>query len=292
MSILEERRIRCPSCGRMVPAMRYCIYCGAKLPKAPQQIGGLQPRPQQTAPIITKPMKRSFFPGAKDEIEQLMSRITVMHERKAALLDFFISGEVSEKVFIKLYKEYSGKLNDYLKVRMAKLEELKGSLQEKKNLLSDIAMKLEEIEIRTKVGEIDAATYNRKVEELRDEERRLSESINSLNADIRALENIFGDKRPSELRDLEIKLEKLKSSLEKMGEEGKVTQETLNFVMEDLEKTLKLLDSLLKDRKEREMRIREQLETLQTRYKLSELSIEEYERRKRELQAEIDKIWE
>ena len=65
-----------------------------------------------------------------------------MHERKAALLDFFISGEVSERVFIKLYKEYSGKLNDYLKVRMAKLEELKCSLEEKKNLLSDIAMKL------------------------------------------------------------------------------------------------------------------------------------------------------
>ncbi len=215
-----------------------------------------------------------------------------MHERKAALLDFFISGEVSERVFIKLYKEYSGKLNDYLKVRMAKLEELKDSLEEKKNLLSDIAMKREEIEIRTKVGEIDAATYNRKVEELRDEERRLSESINSLNANIRALENIFGDKRPSELRDLEIKLKKFKSSLRKMSEEGKVTRETLNFVMEDLEKTLKLLDSLLKDRKEREMRIREQLETLQTRYKLSELSIEEYERRKRELQAEIDKIWE
>ncbi|MCD6538358.1 hypothetical protein J7L18_07115 [Candidatus Bathyarchaeota archaeon] len=292
MSILEERRIRCPSCGRMVPAMRYCIYCGAKLPQATRQIGGLQLQPQQPAPSITKPTKRSFFPGAKDEIEQLMSRITVMHERKAALLDFFISGEVSERIFIKLYKEYSGKLNDYLKVRMAKLEELKGSLEEKKNLLSDIAMKLEEIEIRTKVGEIDAATYNRKVEELKDEERRLSESINSLNADIKALENIFGDKRPSEIRDLEIKLEKFKSSLEKMGEEGKVTQETLNFVMEDLEKTLKLLDSLLKDRKEREMRIREQLETLQTRYKLSELSIEEYERRKRELQAEIDKIWE
>jgi len=276
----------------MVPAMRYCIYCGAKLPQATPKIGGLQQQPQQPAPSITKPMKRSFFPGAKDEIEQLMSRITVMHERKAALLDFFISGEVSERVFIKLYKEYSGKLNEYLKVRMAKLEELKGSLEEKKSLLSDIAMKLEEIEIRTKVGEIDAATYNRKVEELRDEERRLSESINSLNADIKALENIFGDKKPSELRDLEIKLEKFKSSLGKMGEEGKVTQETLNFVMEDLKKTLKLLDSLLKDRKEREMRIREQLETLQTRYKLSELSIEEYERRKRELQAEIDKIWE
>jgi len=55
---------------------------------------------------------------------------------------------------------------------------------------------------------------------------------------------------------------------------------------------IEFIESLIKDRKEKEKKLREQLETLQTRYKLSELSIEEYERRKRELQAEIDKIWE
>ena len=246
-------------------------------------------------PIVTpaaRKVRRPFFPGAKSEIEQLMSGITILYERKASLLDFFQSEEVSERVFLKLYKEYAGKLNDYLKARTAKLNELRSTLEEKRNNLSNIAMQLEELEIRTKVGEIDPVTYNQRAEKLKTEERGLNETVNSLNADIKALENILGDRKPSEIRDLERRFETSKSALEKMAEEGKVTQETFEFVKSDIEETLRFLDSLIKDRKEKEKKLREQLETLQTRYRLSELSIEEYERRKRELQAEIDKIWE
>ena len=299
LSTLEERRMRCPNCGRTVPAMRYCIYCGVKLPQALPSVSRPQPTlpsskqvPSPVAPPTARKVRRPFFPGAKSEIEQLMSGITVLYERKASLLDFFQSGEVSERVFLKLYKEYSGKLNDYLKARAAKLDELRSTLEEKRNVLSDIAMRLEEIEIRAKVGEIDPVTYNQRVQKLKTEERGLNETVNSLNADVRALENILGDMKPSEIHDLEMKIRRSKSALEKMGEEGKVTQETLEFVKSDIEGMLRFLDSLIKDRKEKEKKLRDQLETLQTRYKLSELSIEEYERRKREIQAEIDKIWE
>jgi len=294
LSTLEERRIRCPSCGRMVPAMKYCIYCGIKLPQTSlPPISRPQPQPQP--PIVhpaVREVRRPFFPGAKSEIEQLMSGITTLYERKASLLDLFQSGEVSERVFLKLYKEYSGKLDEYLKAREAKLNELRSSLEEKRNILSEIAMRLEELEIRTKVGEIDPAAYNQRAEKLKAEERGLNETLNSLNADIRALENILGDRKPGEIRDLEERLKSSKSALEGMAEEGKVTQETLEIVKPDIEEMLRFIDSLIKDHKEKEKKLREQLETLQTRYKLSELSIEEYERRKRELQAEIDKIWE
>ena len=295
MSTLEERRVRCPNCGKMVPAMRYCIYCGTRLPQAPPA-GAREvslPSSRHAPPSSsTIKVRRPFFPGAKNEIEQLMSGITVLYERKSSLLDLFQSGEVSERVFLKLYKEYSEKLNEYLKARAAKIDELKSSLEEKRNALSNIKMKLEELEVRTKVGEIDPATYSRQAEKLRIEERGLNETLNSLNADIKALENILGDKKPGEIYELERKLRKAKSALEKMGEEGKVAQETLKFVISDVEKMIGLLDSLIRDRKEKEKKLREELETLQTRYKLSELSIEEYERRKREIQSEIAKIWE
>jgi len=299
LSTLEERRMRCPSCGRMVPAMRYCIYCGIKLPQASPPMSRPQPTPPSQvsakSPIArpaAREVRRSFFPGAKSEIEQLMSGITTLYERKASLLDLFRSGEVSERVFLKLYKEYGGKLKDYLKAREMKLNELRSSLEEKRNLLSEITMRLEELEIRTKVGEIDPVTYNQKVEKLRSEERGLKEAMKSINADIKALENILGDRKPSEIRDLEERLNSSKAALERMAEEGKATQETLEIVKPDIEEMLRFIESLIKDRKEKEKKLREQLETLQTRYKLSELSIEEYERRKRELQAEIDKIWE
>ena len=295
LSTLEERRVRCPNCGKMVPAMRYCIYCGTRLPQAPSAGArevSLPSSRHAPPPSSTIKVRRPFFPGAKNEIEQLMSGITVLYERKSSLLDLFQSGEVSERVFLKLYKEYSEKLNEYLKARAAKIDELKSSLEEKRNALSNIKMKLEELEVRTKVGEIDPATYSRQAEKLRIEERGLNETLNSLNADIKALENILGDKKPGEIYELERKLRKAKSALEKMSEEGKIAQETLKFVISDVEKMIGLLDSLIRDRKEKEKKLREELETLQTRYKLSELSIEEYERRKREIQSEIAKIWE
>jgi len=281
----------------MVPAMRYCIYCGVKLPQTSPPVTVPQPVPPTSTQVPAPPstvrkVKRPFFPGAKSEIEQLMSGITVLYDRKASLLDFFHSGQVSERVFLKLYKEYGGKLKDYLKAREAKLNELRSALEEKRNRLSNIAMQLEELEIRAKVGEIDPATYNQRAGNLKTEERGLNETVNSLNADIKALENILGDKKPSEIRELEMKLKESKSALERMSEEGKVTRETFEFVKSDIEDMLRFIGSLIKDRKEKEKKLREQLETLQTRYKLSELSIEEYERRKRELQAEIDKVWE
>ena len=54
---------------------------------------------------------------------------------------------------------------------------------------------------------------------------------------------------------------------------------------------MKLFNSVIGERKKKEKVLREQLETLQARYRVSEISIEEYEKRKRELQEEIDKIW-
>jgi len=280
----------------MVPAMKYCIYCGTKLPETPLKVSGPQTQPPSSmqAPVrpIMRESRRPFFPGASSEIEQLMSGITTLYERKASLLDLFRSGEVSERVFLKLYREYSGKLDDFLKARSRKLDDLKSSLEEKRNRLSEISMQLEELEIRAKLGELDLATYNQRAEKLKAEERGLNEVVNSLNADIKALENLLGNLKPSEIRELEAKINSSRSALEKMGEEERVTRQTLETVKPDIERMLEFIDSLIKDRKEKEKKLREQLETLQTRYKLSEISIEEYERRKRELQNEIDKIWE
>ena len=80
-------------------------------------------------------------------------------------------------------------------------------------------------------------------------------------------------------------------ALKDLMEKGKITDETLNKIKPDLEKTLEFFDLLIGKRKEKEKMLREQLETLQARYRLSEISIEEYERKKRELQEEIDKVW-
>jgi len=281
--------------------MKYCIYCGAKLPEAtpptikpPQPTTTLPPLPP-TIPPPVQPSPRVISPPpsvvAKDEIASLMSGIEALYERKISLLDLYRSGEVSEGVFRKLYNEYESKLSSFLKARETKVEELKNKLEERNKRLSEISMKLEELEVRRKVGEVDSNLYAQQSDSLRAEERELIESSKALRTNISSLESMLSGKRPSQIRDFENKLKACLSDLEKLVSEGKVTEETFKTVKPDIEETLMFFDSLIKEHKEKDRNLREQLETLQTRYKLSELSVEEYERRKRELQAEIDKIW-
>jgi len=229
--------------------------------------------------------------GVREEVVNLMSGITVLYVRKTALLDLLQSGQVSENVFLKLYNEYGDKLNDFLKARAANLEELRNRLDESNRRLSEIAMRLEELGVRRIVGEIDANDYNQRVEKLRTDQQELGNSVKRLKANIDHMERMLSEKKPSEIRDLEAKLRSHQSALGKLVEAGKVSAETYDTVKSDTEKTLDFFDSLTKDQKEKERSLREQLETLQTRYRLSEIPIEEYEKRKRELQAEIDKIW-
>ncbi len=300
MSDVSEPRIRCPSCSKFAPAMKYCIYCGAKMPEAtpppikPPQTSVLPPMPptipspSRVSARVTTPLQSVI---AKDEISNLMQSIETLYERKIALLNLYQLGEVSEGVFRKLYFEYDSKLTTFLKTREAKIEELKGKLEEKNKRFSEISMKLEELEVRRKVGEIDTALYTQQADSLRAEEREIIESSKILKTSINTLETMFSDKTPSQIRDFENKLRDCLSNLEKLVSEGKVTEETFNTVKPEIEKTIEFFNSLIKEHKEKDRVLREQLETLQTRYKLSELSIEEYERRKRELQTEIDKIW-
>lgn len=301
LSGLEETRIRCPNCGRKVPAMRYCIYCGAQLPtaqpprierpqpmEAPPPVPPLVPPPTQAAqpsPAVSPPT------GLEGEIANLMSNISTLYSRKVALFRLFQSGEVSESIFLKLYNEYSGKLSELLNTRVRRLEDLRRRLDEVERRLNDVALNIEELTVRYKIGEVDLNTFSQKSERLKIEQRELENMSRGIKTNLERLEKLLGDKSPSEIRDMEANLRAAYDAIKKMAEEGKISSGILNSVKSDVEETLTFLESLIRDRKERERALREEIEALQARYKIGEITIEEYERRKRELQEEINKVW-
>ncbi len=302
MSNLSETRIRCPNCGKRVPAMKYCIYCGAQLPTAAQPPRAERPRPMEAPPPVpplvpppTKPaQQRPAAPaptGLEGEIANLMSNISTLYTRKIALFRLFQSGEVSEAVFLKLYNEYSGKLSELLNKRVRRLEELRRRLDEIDRRLNEVALNLEELNVRYKIGELDMNTFSQKSEKLKIEQRELENIAGSIKTNLERLKNLLGDKSPSEIRDMESRLKSAYDAIKRMIEEGKISSKVLDNIKTDVEETITFLDSLIKDRKEKERLLREQLETLQARYKIGEISIEEYEKQKRELQEKINKVW-
>jgi predicted nucleic acid-binding Zn-ribbon protein len=115
--------------------------------------------------------------------------------------------------------------------------------------------------------------------------------LRNAKANLERLEKMLSDKTPSEIRDMENQIRSAYETIRKLVEEGKISNIVLDSVKVDVEETIAFLDSLIRDRKEKERLMREQLETLHARYKIGEITIEEYEKRKKELQEEIDRIW-
>lgn len=294
---LDEARVKCPKCGKMVPAMRYCIYCGSQLPSA-QQPRPERPPPREapppTPPLVPPPTQPSPVAppiGLEGEVTNLMSNISAIYARKVALLKLFQSGEVSEKVFQKLYNEYSGKLGELLNSRVRKLEELRRKLDEVNRRLNEIALSIEELSVRYKIGEVDLGTFSQKSEKLKGEQRELEIMARSIRSCLNRLERLLSDKSPIEIKSMGDDLRAAYEAIKGMVSEGKIPSEVLDVVKADVEETIAFLDSLVRDRRERERALREELETLHVRYKVGEIGIEEYERRKKEIQEEINKVW-
>ncbi len=304
MSDLDEPRIRCPTCAKNVPAMRYCIYCGAQLPaltpsvekrtanssRVGQVLPPQVPPPRATVPqvVVTPSVPMSL----DNEVFEIMSNIVMLYERKVALLNLLKSGEVLEATFGKLYEEYNDKLNDLLNSRIRKMGELRSRLDERSKRLNEVSLSIEEIGVRYKIGEIDLNTFSQRAEKMKNEEKDLKETVNYLKTNLDRLTKMFADKKPREILNLEIQAKECHEALEKSAGEGKISDETWNNVKSDIEEMIVFFDSLTSVCKEEEKKLKEQLDTLQARYKLSEVPVEDYEKKRRELQEEIDKIWQ
>lgn len=286
---VNEARIKCPRCGRNVPAMRYCIYCGTQLPTAQQPTRPVE-APPPVPPLVPPPVQPPST-VLESEIANLMSNISALYKRKISLFKLLQLGEVSETVFLKLYNEYSSKLSELLNTRVRRLEELRRRLEEVERKLNDIALNLEELTVRYKIGEIDINTLSQRSEKLKVEQRELENIAKSIKAGLDRLEKMLSDRTPSEIRDMEADLQAAYETIKKMASDGKISSDLLNSIRVDVEGTIAFLGSLIRDRKERERSLKEELETLQARYKVGEITIEEYEKRKREIQEEINKVW-
>jgi DNA repair exonuclease SbcCD ATPase subunit len=284
----EITHIRCPKCGREVPATMYCIYCGTKLPPKPAP-------PAVPSPPPSAPPKPAVAPppplAGPEDIKDLMTKISLQYVRKIVLLGLLQSKEVSEKVFLKLYDEYTGKLTNFLGVRARIMERLRSELEDRRKRYEEVKASLEELEVRQKIGEIGLQEFTDKAGSLKIKAVDIEKSLSEIKGNVSRLENIFFGKTPREIFDLEKKARTCHEDLERLVNEGSLSKESLEKIKPDIENMLELLNSLIVDQKKRQKALQEELETLETRYRVGEVSLEQYEKRKRELTEELEKIW-
>jgi len=284
--------VRCPKCGSTVPAKAFCIYCGEKL-------GSVQPtspveREAPSLSVASPPQSKVSSRKASKldpNVSELMKTISSLYTWKVKLLDLFSSDEVSSGIFLKLYGEYSRKLNDLLNKRVRKIEEVRSELKEREAELGELRSSLKELEIRHMVGELNAEDFRGFSERVKLRMERVEATVRDLSKNLSALERILIDKSPREVYEMEKKIRKAYEKLEREISEEKIGREMVQNVRSDMESMLETFDSINKPRKEKLREIQDKLVILNTRFKVGEIAIDVYEKEKRELEDQLEKVW-
>ncbi len=313
---IMEETVTCNSCSRMVPKTLYCIYCGAPLFNTEREERKPEPAPKgMLRTDYTEPMPAimgASEPDVKEilasleleksapkprvpinpEIADLMEELKNNYVWKIKLCGMLNDGAVSGVVFSNLYQEYAKKINQLNQVRQDKLAYYDEDFGEKRKLLDAARIKLEEVKVRAAIGQIPRSEVSAQTPGINDEIERLAFENDSLEAQIARLNNLMGDMPPLEIFELEKTAKRSLEALEKVVAEGQISDELGDSIEADLKETIRVFDGVIGDKKDDESQLRDELSTLEARYKVGEINISEYESKKRRIITELQRIWE
>ena len=302
---MAEEFINCRNCGRAVPKTMYCIYCGSGLqggellrPEAQEQpteaiIPDFKFEPLRQTPVSLK--VESPFPLIRTEPELDKGFLDQIEELKKhwawqlKLVDMLTEIGVSEEVFTKIYNEYSTeveRLGNILEERRAASSE---EYARKKAELSEMETAHEELSVRVAVGQLPSRALQRRTPISKERMDGLTRDIKRLETTLSKLDDVMGDIYPEDKRNLEDIARKSLRSLDGLVVEGKISRELSERLREDLTSALALFRAP-EEKRETESALRDELETLEVRYKVGEITLEEFESMKTAILDKINRL--
>lgn len=302
---MAEEFVNCRNCGRAVPKTMYCIYCGSGLqggellrPEAQEQpteaiIPDFKFEPLRQTPVDLRgekpfPLIRTepeLDKGFLDQIEELRKHWAW----QLKLVDMITEIGVSEEVFTKIYNEYSTeveRLGNILEERRASSSE---EYARKKAELSEMETAHEELSVRVAVGQLPSRALQRRTPISKERMDGLTRDIRRLETTLSKLDDLMGDIYPEEKRSLEDIARKSLRSLDGLVVEGKISRELSERLREDLTSALALFRAP-EEKRETESALRDELKTLEVRYKVGEITLEEFESMKTAILDKINRL--
>ncbi len=311
---MEEETITCGNCGRGVPRTLYCIYCGSALFKKEEtgskvisskdsaQVLIQQRKPE---PVVEESLELEFAqtPVIEDEpepwigieiepeIDELMEQLKNNYIWKVNLCGVLCDGGVSENIFSKIFEEYVNKINQLSQVRNERLTYFREESDKKRSELGDVKRKLEELKVRVAVGQISAEDLKANAPELEEKIESLAMETTRLDAHIKRLTDLMKGSSPKEIHTLEMTARTCLDSLGSMIANGTISNDLGSDLGKGLEAAIDIFDGIIGDKKSRAEGLRDQMSTLEARYKVGEINISEFEAHKRRINQELEKIW-
>ncbi|MGD2200825.1 MAG: hypothetical protein PVJ38_04220 [Candidatus Bathyarchaeota archaeon] len=311
---MQEEFVTCNNCGKEVPNTQFCIYCGhnmVRMQDRPRQVWDgtgepETPRPPETArreesveefsiPAYESPPEQRHLIAAlttenDPEIIHLTKEILKYHIYTVKLCEILSEKGMPLKAFTNILEDYRGKIRELRASREDKRKEYKEQYEEKKAELEDAEVKIDEMRVRVAIGEIAESDLILKTPGIR-------ENVKSLKKDISLLEKKLKPPNAEQLglspRDIyrhEGKTQELIGSIKDLVVSGIINEELGDRLNSHLRETLRRFSTLVNDQEEIE--IRKELEVLEARFKVGEISETELVEMKRDIETKLEALWD
>jgi len=149
-------------------------------------------------------------------------------------------------------------------------------LKEIEEKINELTVKLENLKIRHEVGEVPDRQYIT-------EKLNIDRELSRLKPKMNILHNAFNVKI-AEVPKFEAKIRELKEEVSEKGPSLGLKNEEIEMIISDLEEILENIQSLIEVHK----RLTKELEKVELRYKVGELTSEEYETMKQKIQRQME----
>jgi len=267
--MMWEEKVVCPHCGRETNKAPFCKFCGKPLNLEEVEEVKEETEPQQESQAGKSEESFERYPLQEvSEERKIVEQLANFFNWRHKLIELFLNGEATPDVFVEIYKEYRSRIQAINAKRM----ELIKSLEQRMNELNT---RLEQLKIRHEVGEISDRQYIT-------DKLAIDRELSKIKPKLNMLHNAF-DVKLADIPSYEEKLRKFRDEISERGKSLGLSEEDVEMIVGDLEETLDSLKDLLELHK----KLKKELDKLELRYRIGELTEEEYQAAKQKIERQM-----
>ena len=309
---MEEEFTLCSSCGKQVPKYQFCIYCGYNLLKdrgrTPQVSEEEHPTfepPEPTTSFVPEdsnfsrplaegimhpfPMTPVMEPSGDTPDTQARRELLKYQTWRVKLYGIFSEKGMPTRVFTNIWDDYGDEVARLQKKIDESLRARKTSYEDKKAELENAKLKLDELRVRVAIGEIPESDLLIRTPSIRADVESLEREVSRLEAQLREEETKHVGRSPKEMFEHEQSAMAFVHKIDDLIAEGTLSTELGKRLGAEMEEIRKYFSSMVGGQGEQDLR--NELDTLDVRYKVGEITLAEFESLKREIVTKLERQW-
>jgi polyhydroxyalkanoate synthesis regulator phasin len=309
---MDEEFTLCSSCGKQVPKYQFCIYCGYNLLKdrgrtlqaneekhptfePPEPTTSFVPedtnfsRPLAEGIMPPFPMAPVMEPSSHTPDTQAGKELLKYQIWRVKLCGILCEQGMPTRVFTNIWEGYGDEVTRLQNNIDESRRERRTGYEDKKAELENAMLKLDELRVRVAIGEISESDLLIRTPSIRADVESLEREVSRLDEQLKGEEAIHVGGSPREMFEHEQSARAFVSKIDDLIAEGKLSMEFGKKLGSEMDEIREYFSSMMGDQGEQDLR--NELDTLEVRYKVGEITLSEFESLKREIVAKLERHW-